>query len=188
MVTFSVNSSRKDIKMNLGFIRSSEKSGNVGEANDIRRQWLSTLYLNICNNKAEQDTDVTAYAVACNKRAMLNIANSEVPIISSDDLDEGVKGMCEDSLGYDEERFKTIEDYAKFITDLHEFINFADFVEIEDDIDLVQTMLSALDGNKIAVKAIQTLIAKYERLKELLYSIMSVEGWSKSIQTVASLA
>lgn len=188
MLTFSVNRGIKNVKMNLDFIRNAESTGRVGEANDIRRQWLSTLYINICKGNAEQSTDITAYAVSCNKNVNLAIANSEVPIISSDELDAGVRGICSDSLGYDEERFKSIEDYSKFIGDLHELLNFADFLEIEEDVDLVQTMLSALDGSKTSVKVLQGLITKYENMKDLLYSIMSIPEWGKSLMTFASMA
>lgn len=187
MLTFSVNRGIKKIKMNLDFIRNAESTGRVGEANDIRRQWLSTLYINMCKGNAEQNTDITAYAVSCNKNRNLAIANSEVPIISSDDLEAGVKGICSDSIGYDESRFKDIEEYSKFLSDLYELLNFADFLEIEEDIDLVQTMLSALDGSKTSIKLLQELISKYD-MKDLLYSVMSVPEWGKSLKTVASMA
>lgn len=188
MLTFSVNKNCKKIMMNLDFIRNAESTGRVGEANDIRRQWLSTLYINVCKGNADQSTDLTAYAVSCNKNRNLAIANSEIPIISSDELDAGVKGICSDSLGYDEERFKSMEEYSKFLSDLYELLNMGDFLEIEEDIDLVQTMLSALDGSKTSVKLLQELIAKYQNMGDLLHSVMSVPEWSKSLKAVAMMA
>lgn len=178
MLSFSVNQELPNVYLDLSSIENTDVINNI----DSRREWLSTLYLNMCDGKADQDSDLAAYAVACKKNSDLTYISRNVPIISKDELENGVSGVSEDVLEYVEKNIDEIADRASFVSSVKELIEFSDYLELEEDVDLVHTMLSAVRGNKRATEILITLKNKYAKLKEVMYEVMSTSGWSDILE------
>lgn len=183
MLSFSVNSNVLcDVPAQLRYYI--EHNTEYGETNKLLED-LGELYLRIADpsmkKQVSQDVKVKGYM---KKRVWTRDAHKvkyEVPIVMNDELDDdtGAKeGVSENVLKYVEENLDRIADSDELRESIAQLYEMADIIEIEQDVNLITVMLQAVKGNLTSINLLKKIKDQYEGLSDLLFTIMSQEGWS----------
>lgn len=184
MLSFSLNSTKANYNIPSSIVSTITDTSN--DPNKVRaRQWVSIWYLNRVNGNADDNTNMEAYAYGCEQNYLKSVSAREVAILSEDEVKNGEKGgIGEIFLKYSEQYFESLEERSVFISAVKNLFEMSDIIEIEDNVDIITAMLNALKGNIQSIEIIKKLKSKYEKLSEVLYSIMSVNNWSNIITSM----
>lgn len=183
MLSFSLNNNKTNffkVPESVKKVLSSEDGELNMDINSARsREWVSTWYFNNAKGRTYEDTDIKAYSYACEQNYRKAIAEREVAILSEEEVERGERGgIGEMFLKCTEKYFENIEERSEFESAVKNLFDMSDMIEIEDNVDIITAMLNALKGNLQSVKIIKALKDKYEKLGDILFSIMSVSNWA----------
>lgn len=192
MISFSVNVSGKiDI------------SGINFEANDdLSREYLSSFYLAAATGN--WGTDLTdsesrspkTYALKAYKNNIIKTAvkaKREIPVITSDELDEGsVHGFCPDAPSMDMPNLYT-EDIANtasfderdyYEKQMAQFIDMREYIYLEAQMDIANLLIQANLRSERAIKAIQELRQKFYGLDDLIKDVLKCSNWLRRLEAL----
>lgn len=162
----------------------------------LGREWLSEMYLKALNGSVTSG-NIDAYAYGCALNVEKNKVKREVPLITADELSAGYKGQLMDSFSADKASYEDAQRLSYAGDDFEEDSVYADaLAQLEDirpvifnelHIDIANTLMGGLNTLSGSVISLKNLIAKYERLGDVIKTILAHADSRFDIQRIASM-
>lgn len=148
---------------------------------------IGDLYLGIADphrkNHVSEDVNTFSYMKKCKwtKQARKNKYESNIISQEEEDDENVTGGVAERVLAYVETDLDRIADSSEFKNCLEQLYDMADLIEIEYDINIITAMLQAAKGNIVSIGLIKSVKDKYIGLSDLLFKVMTHEGWAEAL-------
>ena len=148
---------------------------------------IGDLYLGIADphrkNHVSEDVNTFSYMKKCKwtKQARKNKYESNIISQEEEDDENVTGGVAERVLAYVETDLDRIADSSEFKYCLEQLYDMADLIEIEYDINIITAMLQAAKGNIVSIGLIKSVKDKYIGLSDLLFKVMTHEGWTEAL-------
>lgn len=163
---------------------------------ELGREWMSEMYIKALNG-AVTAGNVDAYAFGCALNVEKNKVKREVPLITADELSAGYKGQLVDSFSADKASYEDAHRLTFAVDDFEEDSSYANaLAQLEDirpvifnelHIDIANTLMCGLSTLNGSVASLKNLIAKYEKLGDVIKTILAHADSRFDIQRIASM-
>ena len=147
------------------------------------RKWLSQVFerahFGELNGGEHPRCNVDAYAYSARRKAEAHTAVTETPILTESELEAGYKGVVAE-LAQHEQLISQFEDGYTFRSYEEEELNrqgiaqlkdMREYLFYEEGVDIVELLLNAMDASRNAIKRIQTLVATYTGLGDIIKAV-----------------
>lgn len=200
MLTFSINRGFTDLAETSMLTRSSLPRTDKG------REWLSEACLNAINQisvigmnsekgqaqkvqkyKLAQfkNLDVDRYAVGCELNLNRTISNREIPIVSADEVEQGVYGVSESVAVFVETGIDEILDSSEVKTLVNEFVLRHDEIMVKKGLDLWEVLESAKRADVKMINKLRDLVTEFN-MAHLIEGILTNTDCMRNLRLLFS--
>lgn len=152
------------------------------------REWLSTLYINAVEGKLgyAPKCNADAYGYGAEVNTKRNMVSTSVPIITSDELEDGNKGVCLELMTeFATEIDKSYEEEEFYKQQFDQFVDMRELIFLEKSVDFAVLVLQAARYVKAAQSKLRELRNEYARLDELISGVLSGATWQSDLRKLA---
>lgn len=155
----------------------------------LGREWLSQAYRMMYLNPGKEIKNIDAYAYGSMTKDNLKKKSTETELITEDELEAGFKGVCLEVYVSEEaqDAFLSYEERECYEQAIIEFEDMREYIFLEMQIDLAQTVLNASMSIKTAADKLAYLCDTYTGLRQLIADIAKEQfSWKSEIQRIAA--
>ena len=154
---------------------------------ELGREWMSEMYIKALNG-AVTAGNVDAYAFGCALNVEKNKVKREVPLITADELSAGYKGQLVDSFSADKASYEDAHRLTFAVDDFEEDSSYANaLAQLEDIRPVIFNELHIDIANTLMGGSLKNLISKYEKLGDVIKTILAHADSRFDIQRIASM-
>lgn len=164
MLSFSLNPSYTDmIKKGVVIEKPKTEKG---------KEWYGHVVIRGCMGKVDEGMNTDAYGYKSAYYQLLTIAKKEVPLVSMDEKEQGVKGVADIVASELDKNFDRVLDLHCVQSIVDEFLDMYSYVMAEEKVNLYKLLRLAIKGDKRGIMRIRELVSKFDRLEELLTEVI----------------
>lgn len=138
----------------------------------VAREWVGEAFCRATMGAVREDTDMGAYGAVCEKNTMLATSKREVQVVSSEDMDDGARGVADVVFNYVDSNLDSIVDSEEVRYFVGQFIDMRDYLLVEEGCDLYTVFIRARDGVTRSIARLRDLIEKYN-MTDMIQSLLS---------------